>query len=859
MSRVLDLTQPRRFGAVLAGFAAVLLVMAVLLSVEVRTNLRRLASASSENVQWTLSQMEVEMLEFTNAVILATTTGTPDLERVRLEFDILFNRVQTLYGSPFLHQIVAERNFRGSLNATQRFLDDTVPLMDGPDDRLRAALPDLVRQASDLRLDVRKLAVVALGHFAGQSDARREDVADTLIRLAVLAILLVAALVGLVIYMLGIYRQTRDRGAALARLNQRMNTILATSLDGVIVTDRDGQVLEFNEAAQRIFGMDAAEARRHRIDVFFAPESLREFDFGRTAPGGSEPEAPIVGHGRVQLDATRADGTVFPVEIAIQSAFDGKDDLLVAFLRDISRRVADEKELVQARDRALAGEQAKASFLTVMSHEIRTPLNGLLGNLALLQGSDLTPEQGQFVRNMDISGKVLMRHVDSVLDLARFEAGKAEITPRPTNLSNLVQNVIDGQTGLADHNATTLDWHWVGPPAPWLRLDPAALEQVLLNLLGNALKFTPRGQVKIELELSGAVDGAGNGTQRSDTLEIRVIDTGQGIPEADLHRVFEDFVTRDVSFGRLTGGTGLGLGIARRIVEAMGGEIGVESTLGVGSVFWLRLPVRRVRPGTDADGADSPAPAARALDILVVEDNEINRDVTCQMLRRDGHTVTCTSNGMSGMNHAHNHRFDVILMDISMPVMDGFQAARNIRNSDGASRDSPIIAVSANVLQQDRHEIERAGMNGFLAKPLTGTQLRDLIEAISSGAPAPAAARPDAATLIDTQHLHATRTGLGDDVFDGLLGRFCTETDTLLSDLVCGPPAPERAKVLAARCHKSAGSAAVFGLNRLRNALLQMETALKTGETRGFDTQVARLGNVWDESRAALHPQPPRM
>lgn len=859
MSRILDLTQPRRFGAVLAGFAAVLLVMAVLLSVEVRTNLRRLASASSENIQWTLSQMEVEMLEFTNAAVLANTSDTPDLELLRLEFDILFNRVQTLYGSPFFEQIVTERNFRDSLKATRRFLDDNVPLMDGPDDRLRAALPDLIRQATDLRLDVRKLAVVALGHFAGQSDQRRSAVADTLIRLAALATMLLTALIGLVIYMLSIYRQARNRGIALAQANQRMNTILTTSLDGVIVTDHDGQILEFNEAAQRIFDIDLTEARGRSIDSFFASDNIRDIRSGARQPRNDSPtpeqKTRIVGHGRVQLDARRADGTVFPAEIAIQSAFDGKQDLFVAFLRDISRRVADEKELVRARDRALAGEQAKASFLTVMSHEIRTPLNGLLGNLALLQGCDLTPEQDRFARNMDISGNVLMRHVDSVLDLARFEAGKAEITPRATNLTDLVQNVTDGLTGLAERGNTALGWHWVGPPAPWLRLDPAALEQVLLNLLGNALKFTPRGQVTIELELSGA----GNGTQRTEILEIRVIDTGLGIPEADLERVFEDFVTRDVSFGRLTGGTGLGLGIARRIVEAMGGEIGVESTQGEGSVFWLRLPVRRVRPRAGATSTGSPPPPARALDILVVEDNEINRDVACQMLRREGHTVTCAADGKSGINHAHTHRYDVILMDISMPVMDGFQAARSIRNSDGASRDSPIVAVSANVLQQDQHEVERAGMNGFLAKPLAGVQLRDLIQAISSGDPAPAAAPPDAAMLIDTQHLLATRTGLGEDVFDGLLGRFCTETDTLLSDLAAGPPAPEATKALAARCHKSAGSAAVFGLNRLRNALLQMETALMTGETPDLGDLVSRLAAAWDDSRAALHPQPPGM
>ncbi|SFL49529.1 ATP-binding protein [Shimia aestuarii] len=841
-----------RLGSFLALLAGILLVLAVFVSIEVRTNLNRLNSASSDNIQWTLSQIEVEMLELTGALIEARYQDTPDLERIRLEFDILYSRVQSLHGSPVYGQITEYPPFRASLDATQSFLDETVPLMDGPDAALRSALPTLGTTAKNLRNDVRKLAVVGIGGFAQKSDERRADVANTLIRLAALAVMLLGALVALIFYMLSILRKARARGAALSRANKRTNTILTTSLDGVIVADPSGWVIEFNPAAQDIFGMTQEQARRHRISDLFLTDALLPSRLIRQDKASEAPKNPIIGQGRIQLDAVRANGEVFPAEISVQSAFDGRHDLYIAFLHDISKRVADEQELVDARDRALAGEQAKADFLAVMSHEIRTPLNGLLGNLSLLGDTPLTPDQAQFTRNMEISGKILLRHVDSVLDIARFEADRSDPKTVPTNLTELVQNVVDSQLGLAERQGAALDWHWEGNALQWAEVAPAALEQVLLNLVGNAIKFTPKGRIIIELEATKPV------ASPQHLLEVRVIDTGIGIPESDLELVFQDFVTRDTSFGRLAGGTGLGLGIARRIVESMGGEIGVESTEDVGSVFWFRVPVTASASPDANEQSTGKLRAMRALDVLLVEDNQINRDVTCEMLRRAGHKVVCSPDGASGVENARAKRFDLILMDISMPVMDGFQATEQIRNTPGASRDTPIIAFSANVLPSDREKIAQAGMNGLLSKPLILDHLKSAIAGVFDSAMATAPSDVTGA-LIDLPHLTATREELGDEVFASLLTRFVAELNETVDALTSGapdhPPLPE----IAASSHKAAGSAVFFGATRLHGALARIETAAKAGQSETITQELRALPGLWTATGTALHSHLPDM
>ncbi|WP_435231148.1 ATP-binding protein [Pseudopelagicola sp. nBUS_20] len=830
-----------RFGLSLATIASLLLIMIFSVSLEVRSNLERLRISSSDNIQWTVSQIEVEMLEFLEAITIARNQDNKALARVRQEFDIFYGRVQTLSNSPVYDQVFQIEGVPTSRKTIQIFLNKAAPLIDASDKILRSNLTELHQQAMELRPEVRKLAVTALSSLAQQSDMRRQSVDSTLKRLAILTIMLFTALVGLVIIVWSTYRQTHRRGIALEQANQRMEIILKTSLDGVIVANRSGQLLDCNHVARQIFGIEVDKVCEFRIGDLFIEEHLASLE-------ASQPDQDnIIGKGRIQITGKRVDQTQFPVEAAIQVTFVGRQKLFVAFIRDISKRVANEDELVKARDRALAGETAKADFLTVMSHEIRTPLNGLLGNLELLEDTRLTKEQTQFIQNMQISGRILSQHVDGVLDLGRFEAGKMVYPLEPVDIGNLIQDVIKGQSSLAESQGTTLEWRWVGITVAVIQSNKQALEQVLLNLLSNAVKFAPNGRVMIEIEYASGqkID--------SDTLDMRVSDTGPGISEQELETVFQDYVTRDTSYGRITGGSGLGLGIARRIIDTLGGKIGAESVEGIGSVFWFSIPTRiaKLPIAEFPELTDERAP--RQLDILLVEDNEINREVAASMLKREGHSVSCAKDGQSGIDAAAVRTFDVILMDISMPVIDGFEAARQIRSGNGASRNSEIIAISANVLPSQQQKFENAGVRTFLHKPLSKDALREALKQTTDDDDFKTKDSNDATTtLIDLDHINTARESLKPKILHELFSRFLEEVDgfeqNFSSDLITHGDLPK----IAIASHKAAGSAAVFGATALRKTLNEIEAAATASNLNATVEILPDFTKRWHKTKLAL-------
>jgi len=338
-------------------------------------------------------------------------------------------------------------------------------------------------------------------------------------------------------------------------------------------------------------------------------------------------------------------------------------------------------------------------------------------------------------------------------------------------------------------------------------------------------------------------------------FEFRVIDTGIGISEADQARIFEDFETSDPSTSRTVSGTGLGLGIARRFATTLGGALGVESTPGSGSVFWLRLPLETTQAAqTPPETTGAQAVDAR-LDVLVVEDNEINSEVVRKMLELDGHTVTLAGDGRAGVEAADRHRYDVILMDISMPVMDGLAATQHIRTGRGQSKDTPVIAVSANVLPGAIETFRAAGMNAFLGKPLTVDSLRHALSTILHGgfgaAPAGSAgpARPAPAAALEAARtaIRDLETQLGAEKIHALLGTFLTEGDALAAQIAAPDWLDRDAKAVAAGSHKLAGSAGVLGFDALGAALQHIQSAAQEGAAPQARDAAARFGPVWAE------------
>lgn len=473
----------------------------------------------------------------------------------------------------------------------------------------------------------------------------------------------------------------------------------------------DTTILQANSAYAKIIGINSIDLIGLKF-IDFVPARYRD-EFLRNL-GTSTLENPLI----TRLQEIKINGQNRTFDwMSITQFVDGTATKVFSMANDIT-------EIHDSKLAALASQQKMATFLSVMSHEIRTPLNGLLGNLELLKDTDLSGYQSSLIDNMKVSGKLLMGHVTDVLDISRYDAGKFNVHPKAENLSRLLRNLIDNQAASAANQETSLEWHWVGKPLEWVNTDRNVLQEILLNLIGNAVKFTFKGLILVEVEVLSLVNGKSE-------IEFRIQDTGIGIEEAQISNVFEDFSTGSVSYNRLTGGTGLGLGIAKRFTTALGGQIGCSSNPGVGSIFWVRLPLEAVAEPQIEDSVEIVLPKTNPQKVLVIEDNEINRQVACGMLELLGHNVTEAIDGRAGVELANTEKFDLILMDISMPIMDGQAATRAIRTGNGLSANVPIVGLTANVMANERAAFLMDGMDDIISKPVTRNTLAALIHKVA--------------------------------------------------------------------------------------------------------------------------------
>ncbi len=376
------------------------------------------------------------------------------------------------------------------------------------------------------------------------------------------------------------------------------------------------------------------------------------------------------------------------------------------------------EELAKARDAALESARLKSMFLANMSHEIRTPMNGIMGMIGLLQEMPLPAEQREMVTTVHHCAEDLLVILNDILDFSKMEASQLRLEAVPFHPNAVLREVFELHATRGRQKGLRMSWHIYDLLPPRLIGDPTRIRQILNNLLGNAVKFTEHGFVDLQVRVEGA------GTQGV-RLRVEVHDSGIGIAPDVQGKLFQPFTQADGSDTRRFGGTGLGLAISRHLAELMGGTVGLSSTLGEGSCFWLELelakPVTegfRSLPARVSDQPDDLVEAPR-LRVLLVEDNAVNRAVALKMLRKLGHETECARNGVEGLAAYAARHHDLILMDCQMPELDGYAATRKLREEEAAGRSPhvPIIALTANAMPEDRQRCLEAGMDDYLPKP----------------------------------------------------------------------------------------------------------------------------------------------
>jgi len=820
-----------------------------LLAMQVIKDVRTLRQSATDEIEWSLNEAEVEFLSYTYALRQALHGTENTLVTVRQEFAIFQNRLDYLRYGAVYEPLRNVPGFDEALNRIQEHIEHSRPFLMGSEQAVAVNLRQLEQESIDMAPFVREMAAIGQANLSVLLDRDQIGLSTTLKVMAGTSGLLMTSLVLLAFYFNRLRRLSEARRRSLLSSSKRSRAVLSSSLDAVIVSDADGIIQEYNKAAADIFGYDRDYAIGRTVAELMVPEGhidAHKRGMKRVKHGGG---FHMVGKGRVRMEAKRQDGSQFPIEMALQKSESNGQTLYIAFVRDISYRVRAERELIEARDQALAGEKAKARFLAVMSHEIRTPMNGMLGNMSLLRETKLNDEQQSYLGKMETSGALLLSHVNDVLDIARYEDGKPVVRYRPTKLREVIESAVESQRGAAEERGNTLTLIWSGPSRGWVSTDPGRLQQIILNLLSNAVKFTDDGSIIVDVRCR----------PDSNDIELRIKDDGIGICATDIDRIFEDFFTHDDSFARKTEGTGLGLGIVRRITEALSGTITAESQLGVGSTFAVRLPMPPSEAPEEPENNRTDLSEAETLEekdrlsILVVEDNQINRDVVRAMLTREGHQVEEAHDGQSGVELASQKEYDLILMDISMPVLDGREATRAIRAGKGASARSPIVALTAHVLPENVSEFLAMGMQDVLPKPLMRPDLQRIIRDhtdVANSDSCPSSVRENQLRqLVDHPTNIALRESVG-EAYDMLLDKMQTELVELNDWLQGGA---DDLSEIADQCHKFASSAAVFGALPLQKLLVEIELAGKAGSTSKVNRLRQALPQTLKDTLEMLH------
>lgn len=660
--------------------------------------------------------------------------------------------------------------------------------------------------------------------------------------------------------------ELKEREQELWESTERIRATVHTALDCIVVMDQEGKVVEFNPSAEATFGFERDEVIGREMAELIIPERYGDAHRAGLQKYLETGEGPVLGQ-HIEIEARRKDGTELPISLSISVSHEADGPIFVGYMRDTTERRAAEEALKIARDKAEIANNAKSEFLAMMSHEIRTPLNGVLGFLGLLLDTRLNEEQLEYVRSGRRSAESLLDVINDILDFSKMEAGRLDFETVVFSPTDIARDVIDVVKARAEENNTVVALSSSADEKIFLKGDPSRIRQVLLNLVSNAVKFTENGRVDVEV----AVKTASADKAR---LKASVRDTGIGIDKTHHEELFSEFLTLTPAYSQKFQGTGLGLAISRRLIDHMDGKIDFSSELGKGSEFWFEidLPVAKEEEVDDAvstnmaeeETQDSLSHIPKNVRVLLAEDNPANQVVARTMLEKADIQVDIVANGLEAVAAMKSRPYDLVLMDIGMPEMDGMEATAEIRKLPGKRSETPIIAMTAHVMQGDRESILKGGMDDYLSKPVRKAKLlRRIVKWLKKPSDI------QQAEQIPTSVVAAKETEQKDVPFlqETVLEDLASDTDlSLLPDLIetyltslnervatlkTAVDGPDL-EVIELESHSLKSSSASFGALRMRNVVAEIEKAAASGDAGLAVDLISDIGKVHEITVSAL-------
>lgn len=651
------------------------------------------------------------------------------------------------------------------------------------------------------------------------------------------------------------YLQVISRLRDLRRQEALRRSVTQTAFDCVITIDEDGKILEFNPAAEDTFGFRAENVVGQTLKDTIVPERFREAHTDGMKRYLKTGERRVIGN-RIEIIAVRCDGEEIPIELAISAADVDDRQYFTAYLRDISDRIAQDQELMTAKESAEAGSRAKSMFLAMMGHEIRTPLNGVIGALGLIERKNLAVLDNRYINVAQQSAKQLLIMINDILDFSKIEAGKLDLETSVFDLFDTIEDILAVSTPKAIEKGIDLNAEIDDDTPMRLVGDAVRIQQVLMNLTSNAVKFTESGSVFIKVSTPQISD-------QEATIRFAISDTGVGIQNSDLKIIFDEFWTKRSHTKDGLSSSGLGLSICKRLVDMMGGDIGCNSTVDVGSTFWFELNLKRPTGAEDTvekmphavinESKEQSTDVHLSGRVLIGEDNPTNQLIVRAMLERLGLQVEVMADGGEVVDAISTRPFDLVLMDIGMPNMDGLEATAAIRAMPTSIARIPIVAMTAYAMHGDRDRILAHGLDAYVSKPINR---QELIATLRQWLPMPD--DHDASRILSVHESYIDQNIFNELIGNVGAGRIHRIVATYLEELSQRVQSINEAHLksdiaaLEREAHPLKSSSAEIGASVLAAIAAEIETAARANNGVGREAAIASLNAAAKSTRDDL-------